>query len=48
MGINQAEGDTIHILNADLHLSVGTLHRMEGWLHGFAVEGKTDRTDAKR
>jgi tetratricopeptide (TPR) repeat protein len=33
IGINQAEGETIHILNADLHISVDMLYRMEGWVH---------------
>lgn len=35
MGINQAEGATIHILNADLHVSVPMLSRMEQWLHSL-------------
>jgi len=33
IGINQAEGDTIHILNADLHISPDMLYRLEHWLH---------------
>jgi tetratricopeptide (TPR) repeat protein len=33
MGINQAEGDTIHILNADLRVSVDMLYRLEDYLH---------------
>jgi len=32
IGINQAEGETIHILNADLHISVGMLDRLENWV----------------
>ncbi len=32
MGINQAEGETIHILNADLKISVPMLYRLERWL----------------
>lgn len=32
IGINQAEGETIHILNADLHISVGMLDRLEDWV----------------
>ncbi|MDR3441047.1 tetratricopeptide repeat protein [Telmatospirillum sp.] len=35
MGINQAEGETIHILNADLHISVPMLYRLEQWLHSL-------------
>jgi tetratricopeptide (TPR) repeat protein len=33
MGINQAEGDSIHVLNADLKISVAMLYRLEEWLH---------------
>lgn len=33
IGINQAEGETIHILNADLRISVEMLYRLEHWLH---------------
>lgn len=33
MGIQQAEGDTIHVLNADLHVTVPMLYRLERWLH---------------
>lgn len=33
MGINQAEGDTIHILNADLRVAVDMLYRLEDYLH---------------
>ena len=33
IGINQAEGATIHVLNADLHVSVPMLNRLEHWLH---------------
>lgn len=32
IGLNQAEGETIHILNADLHISVGMLDRLENWV----------------
>jgi tetratricopeptide (TPR) repeat protein len=32
MGINQAEGKVIHILNADLKISLGMLQRLEDWL----------------
>ena len=32
MGINLAEGDTIHILNADLKISVEMLYRLEHWV----------------
>jgi len=35
IGINQAEGETIHILNADLRISVEMLYRMEKWLHAL-------------
>ena len=35
MGINQAEGETIHILNADLRISVDMLYRLEHWLHSL-------------
>lgn len=33
IGINLAEGATIHVLNADLKISVGTLDRLEYWLN---------------
>ena len=33
IGINLAEGDTIHILNADLKVSVAMLDRLEYWLN---------------
>jgi tetratricopeptide (TPR) repeat protein len=35
MGIQQAEGDTIHILNADLKITVPMLYRLETWLHAL-------------
>jgi tetratricopeptide (TPR) repeat protein len=35
MGINQAEGESIHILNADLKISVEMLYRLEYWLHSL-------------
>ena len=35
IGINQAEGETIHILNADLHISVGMLDRLENWVQSL-------------
>ena len=35
MGINQAEGETIHILNADMRISVDMLYRLERWVHSL-------------